>query len=146
MPLLLLALALVPLHGASARPCTLSQVRLRLVTQGAAGSRIGELTATSLGGSCTLRGRPTVRVLATRPVRTALAARPGAARTVVVAPGRRATSLFRWSNWCGGRVHGVVVSLPGDGAAIRFGFPEPPPCLGRGQPSTVEVGAFERAT
>jgi len=132
--------------------------------QGAAGSRGGAIGATNFSDkTCTTQGRPTITLLdrhlhpitsgvtfASSPPGWAVnrSPKPAGWPVVTLRPGHTASFRVRWSNWCpDGRAAPLWrIHVPGGGTvdvANGMDSVSPPPCNGRGQSSTIEVGPFE---
>jgi hypothetical protein len=156
-----------PADGSSAAvPAACTSARLRAVGtfEGAAGSREGGVTLTNFSDvTCTVQGTPTITLLTQdlKPITSGVTfissppgwkvdrtGKPAGWPVVTLRPGASALVRIRWSNWCpDGRSAPLWrVGIPGGGSVdVTNGFDElgPPPCNGRGMPSTVEVGPFE---
>ncbi|HEY5057603.1 MAG TPA: DUF4232 domain-containing protein [Gaiellaceae bacterium] len=151
--------------------CRLSQLRvggdlpgLGVFFNGATGSLVGLVTFRNEGATCSLLGRPRVRLVGgiassireREAVLTGEQAAPGGpapAFSVRALPhGRTASVEIWWSNWCGpgnagaGRSSppptGVEVTLP-SGGSVRQKVTEAPRCDAPQSPSTVYVGSFQ---
>jgi hypothetical protein len=149
----------------TAAPCTAGQLRAVGALQGAAGSRVGEITVSDFSDTaCTLTGRPAITLLDPRlkPIHgVRFDAAPAAWQadgqppppgwpTVTITPKTAAIFRIRWVNWCPqGRAQPLWTLALGSGPAIdvQGGMEEPgaPPCNGPGMPALVEVGPFEPA-
>jgi hypothetical protein len=152
----------------AAAPAACTSARLRAVGsfEGAMGSREGGVTLTNFSDvTCTLQGTPTITLLTQnlKPITPGVTftssppawkayrtGKPAGWPVVTLHPGDAALVRIRWSNWCpDGRPAPLwKVAIPGGGSVeVANGFEEvgPPPCNGRGLPSTIEVGPFEPA-
>jgi hypothetical protein len=147
-------------HGPSAGgPCAAAQLRASAATEGAAGSREGEIVFTNVSeASCTLQGT-SVWLLSTNggringidfvssPARWQEEGDPKPERWPVVTlePGDRASVRLRWTNWCAtGRVFGETPLAAGGGILPIDGIgKDPPPCNAPDKPATIETGPFE---
>lgn len=149
----------------TAKPCTAGQLRAVGTLQGAAGSRVGELTVSDFSDTaCTLTGRPAITLLDPhlKPIHgvhfgDAPAAWQADAQppppgwpTVTITPKSAAIVRIRWVNWCPqGRAAPLwtLALASGPPIDVQGGMEEPgaPPCNGPGMPALVEVGPFEPA-
>jgi hypothetical protein len=134
--------------------------------QGAAGSREGAISLTNLSSdTCTLEGTPAITLLDPNlnPITSGIRSRgsppgwmadaspqPLGWPVVTLAPGDVASVRVSWLNWCPDARPAPLwrVGIPGSSTVDVNGFDAvpPPPCNGRGEPSTVEVGPFEPGT
>ncbi len=150
--------------SATVTACTSGQLRAVGMFEGAAGSREGGVTLTDFSDvTCTLQGTPTITLLdqGLKPIASGIeflssppgwkvdrTGKPSGWPVVTLRPGDAALVRIRWDNWCpDGRSAPLWrVGIPGGGATdVGNGFEQlgPPPCNGRSQPSTIEVGPFE---
>jgi hypothetical protein len=138
--------------GAPTAQCAASSLRLQGGRQGggAVGVAQGAVSLTNTGTtSCTLSGIPTVQLL--RANSTALAVRNAAPATPLekaldLAPGKSATLVVEWTNWCGSPPGPLDIRLKFDGAGDVTGpFNGPPAydfvpaCAQPGQSSSTTV-------
>ena len=140
-------------------PCTAAQLRASVATEGAAGSREGEIVFTNVSEAfCTLQGtsiwlpgtdggRINGIHFVSSPARWQAEGdpKPEGWPVVTLEPGDRASIRLRWSNWC---VTGVVTwqtpLAAGGGILPIHGIGQnPPPCNRPDQPATIETGPFE---
>jgi Protein of unknown function (DUF4232) len=146
--------------------CTSGQLRAVGMFEGAMGSREGAVTLSNFSdATCMVTGTPTITLLDQnlKPITSGVqfvssppawqvyrTGKPAGWPVVTLHPGEAALVRIRWSNWCpdGRAVPLWQVSAPGGGAVdVTNGFEsDPPPCNGRGLPSTIEVGPFEPNT
>jgi hypothetical protein len=144
---------------APAASCAAVDLRADGALDGAAGSVVGSIDLTNLGTTtCTLTGRSTLTLTSGGhdlvPTVSEVPAQwqvdgvraPQAWPVVTLTPGAKASIRVRWSNACPQLSSPVVwhVDLGGTAGGLdATGTEATPPCLGGGEPSTLEVGPFE---
>jgi hypothetical protein len=138
--------------------CTAEDLRATSALDGAAGSVVGSVQLTNLSTrTCTLNGRPTVspfdpqdRGLAVDVVEVQPqwqvdgTPMPESWPVVRLDPGDVGSIRIRWGNACPQLSGPARLSMDlGDGKGALDVSASAPPCLGSGEPSTLEVGPFE---
>lgn len=144
-----------------ARPCRLAQLHVAgadrregVFFNGATGSLVGTVSFRNDGRTCSLLGKPGVRLVGgpsatvpqlQKPLQLTTFAPdvlPPPFSTRALPQGRTATVQIWWSNWCASQVpKAVEVTLP-SGGSVRLKVAHAPRCDAPGSPSTVSVGAF----
>lgn len=123
---------------------------------GAAGSRGTSVLFRTVvsAGACTLSGAPAASIV-DYDGRVLVRAPAVSGRPVLLGPGKVAELSITWSNWCGASpAQPLTLVLDPGGTPIRIVVQpldggqtmSPPPCLGPGEPSTLEVHPVEAST
>ena len=115
-----------PGSAAAVAPCAASAAAASFGGQGATQSLVGAVTVTNHGRTaCRLSGRPVIamrggsphEVLRERALNTALMW-PGEriSATILLSPGRSASAMFQWFNWCDPQAHAPPTSSAAGGS------------------------------
>ena len=153
-------------HPPLAAPCRGSALRAQLFLQGATGSLVGGVNLLNAGSvPCSLLGWPTLSftgaAASVTPVRVKKLSRSPTPPDVLadplgslraLAPGKSASVLLWWSNWCGpGSIPtGSSSGMPPDelkltlarGTSVLVPLTQAPRCDAPKQPSLLSVGPF----
>jgi hypothetical protein len=165
VPWLDLRPAKAPANPPLARPCRASDLHAHLFLQGATGSLVGGVELLNAGTRpCSLLGRPTVsftgaaaaaerwqaKKLAASPAPPDVVADPpGSLRAL--RPGKSASVVLFWSNWCGpgavptgasGATPDAVALGLASGTTIAIPLAHAPRCDAPQDPSIISVGPF----
>jgi hypothetical protein len=135
--------------ASSSVACAADQLEAVATVEGAAGSREGTITLRNLSAAaCESRTAPIVSLAdaSGSPLTSGIEILPVEAPNgeITLLPGQTASMSFRWSNWCAADPPIWRLSAPTGGQVVISGVGnDAPPCNGPGEPSTIEVRAFE---
>ena len=140
-----------PAHMSAPAPCRAADLTTRLFFQGATSSALGGFVVRDAKRSCSLGGRPTVRVFRSSGEWAAVRQEPagmpdGFSRVRVLRKSQAATLPLQWWNYCGPHRAGAFrfqVTLTG-GATVAANERGAPTCLTKRLRSTVLVSQFGR--